>query len=302
MATSDTMPRLSPAAVRGGGGGGSSAVVVSTLPRSVSTPIRTGPLQLSATEPTRQLLPDSSWRAALRAASTPTPSPTGLATLRRRTGRGGAGGTSSPTVALSVARDGIQYSVEVGREQVHALGERSPSGVILLDHGLGSGGVAGAGGDDDHDHDPHKHLNRDARSAALSRENRRLRGALRRTRSQPTARDVLRSYRPTTPGGAEGAGSGTHPGSSAQRRRQRQQQQQQQQQAVAMDRMVNLGRAWSADTAGFELLGAVKPLQGADAAAMACVAARRCGNLVRASEPASGRPRSPPPLGWRSNV
>ena len=99
--------------------------------------------------------------------------------------------TGSSPVALSVVgRDGVHHSVQLGQQEVEELAARSATGVILLEPSLGPAGTAGTGG--------FAHLNHASKAAALAEENRQLRGALQRSRSQPSASAVLRRFRPST--------------------------------------------------------------------------------------------------------
>lgn len=152
--------------------------------RSVSTPPATVPLSLDlATTPVAAaelslLRPD------------PRDNRRGIQARRRRHLRSVQRTGSSPVALSVVGRDGVHHSVQLGQQEVEELAARSATGVILLEPSLGPAGTAGTGG--------FAHLNHASKAAALAEENRQLRGALQRSRSQPSASAVLRRFRPST--------------------------------------------------------------------------------------------------------
>ena len=174
--------------------------------------------------------------------------------------RTGSGGMAAPVHLSVLGTSGVQQSVELTMEQLGTLGEKTrEQGILLLDNQLPPIGDAMSG--------CFEHLNAVALSEALIEENKKLRSALQRTRSLPAKPLKGGQFRSTET--ASGRRTMRIPRTQAAMERAPAHtlwQDLPSEEATAHDRMINLGRAWSADSEALSLLlGEAKDLVHRDA-------------------------------------
>lgn len=174
--------------------------------------------------------------------------------------RTGSGASDGPVQLSVLGTSGVQQSVELTMDQLEVLGEKTrEQGILLLENQLPPVGDAMARS--------LEHLNPTALSAALTEENKKLRSALRRSRSLPAKPLKGGQFRSTDT--SSGRRTMRIPRTETAKERAPANTlwlDQPSEEVAVHDRMINLGRAWSTDNEALSLLvGDAKDLVSRDA-------------------------------------